>query len=109
MAEPPPDDMGTSNHMADSSASTSEFRDLLPQPPAAPDLDVAPPVQLSTVQPGDSRLKSLSDPAPLSLGRVDDSEPRLRLHGELGRGGMGAVLRGRDAGLGRDVAVKVLR
>jgi serine/threonine-protein kinase len=37
-----------------------------------------------------------------------DPSARLHLHGEIGRGGMGAVLRGRDTELGRDVAVKVL-
>src|SRR5438094_827284 len=33
---------------------------------------------------------------------------RFEVHGEIGRGGMGAVLRGRDPALGRDLAIKVL-
>jgi serine/threonine-protein kinase len=37
-----------------------------------------------------------------------DSTGRLQLHGEIARGGMGAVLKGRDTDLGRDIAVKVL-
>jgi serine/threonine-protein kinase len=37
-----------------------------------------------------------------------DHRARLQLFGEIARGGMGAILRGRDAELGREVAVKVL-
>ena len=37
-----------------------------------------------------------------------DRSARLQLFGEIARGGMGAVLRGRDIDLGRDLAVKVL-
>ena len=33
---------------------------------------------------------------------------RLQLLGEIARGGIGLVLKGRDTGLGRDLAVKVL-
>jgi serine/threonine-protein kinase len=37
-----------------------------------------------------------------------DPAGRLQLHGEIARGGMGAILKGRDTDLGRDIAVKVL-
>jgi len=37
-----------------------------------------------------------------------DRAGRLRLLGEIARGGMGAILKGRDEDLGRDLAVKVL-
>jgi len=37
-----------------------------------------------------------------------DSESRFRLDGEIARGGMGAILKGRDTDLGRDLAIKVL-
>jgi serine/threonine-protein kinase len=49
------------------------------------------------VQPG-------SDAMP-SPGQAGD---RYQLQGEIARGGMGAVMRGRDVDLGRDLAVKVL-
>src|SRR5262249_2282937 len=49
-------------------------------------------------------VKAQSDamPAPEHTGS------RYQLSGEIARGGMGAVLRGRDVDLGRDLAVKVL-
>src|SRR5687767_10757131 len=36
------------------------------------------------------------------------SNSRYQLHGEIARGGMGAILKGRDTDLGRDLAIKVL-
>jgi serine/threonine-protein kinase len=38
-----------------------------------------------------------------------DSSVRYRIDGEIARGGMGAILKGRDPDLNRDVALKVLR
>ncbi len=57
--------------------------------------------------------ESDNDPAaqgPSSSGRADGSGEagRYKLFGEIARGGMGAILRGRDTDLGRDLAVKVL-
>src|SRR5437763_1541658 len=46
--------------------------------------------------------KSAARPPPAEAG------DRYQLFGEIARGGMGAILRGRDVDLGRDVAVKVL-
>ena len=42
------------------------------------------------------------------IGLAHASAGRYRLLGEIARGGMGAVLRGRDPDLGRDLALKVL-
>lgn len=39
---------------------------------------------------------------------VGSSNGRYQLFGEIARGGMGAVLKGRDTDLGRDLAIKVL-
>jgi serine/threonine-protein kinase len=53
-----------------------------------------------------------SDPVVLpgsdALPPRDATGDRYQLFGEIARGGMGAVLRGRDVDLGRDLAVKVL-
>ena len=37
-----------------------------------------------------------------------DSDSRYQLQGEIARGGMGAIIKGRDNDLGRDLAIKVL-
>jgi eukaryotic-like serine/threonine-protein kinase len=39
----------------------------------------------------------------------DGASTRYRIDGEIARGGMGSILKGRDPDLGRDVAIKVLR
>src|SRR4051812_22351455 len=52
----------------------------------------------------DHIVKPKSDAMPMP----EQTGDRYRLDGEIARGGMGAVLRGRDMDLGRDLALKVL-
>jgi serine/threonine-protein kinase len=52
----------------------------------------------------DHVVKPKSDAMPTP----EQAGTRYQLQGEIARGGMGAVLRGRDVDLGRDLAVKVL-
>jgi hypothetical protein len=64
----------------------------------------AAPVQLRgpDTEPADPMVRPLSDAVPA------EAPARLQIHGEIARGGMGAILKGRDTDLGRDLAVKVL-
>jgi hypothetical protein len=50
------------------------------------------------------------EPSPI-MRPVNGDEPtiRYRIDGEITRGGMGSILKGRDPDIGRDVAIKVLR
>ena len=50
----------------------------------------------------------LVQPGSPEMPAAGDRPGRLQLLGEIARGGMGAVLKGRDPNIGRDVAVKVL-
>jgi serine/threonine protein kinase len=50
----------------------------------------------------------LVDPGSPELPPRPGPEARYQFLGEIARGGMGAVLKGRDADLGRDLAIKVL-
>ncbi len=64
-------------------------------------LDLSPPVLRDPyAEPG----RSGDTPKPLGLTMTG----RYQIFGELGRGGMGAVLKGRDPALGRELAIKVL-
>jgi serine/threonine-protein kinase len=68
-----------------------------------------PPVELRDAEadtmPPDQAGPSSEMPAGLDK---PGASSRYQLHGEIARGGMGAVLRGRDMDLNREIAVKVL-
>ncbi len=56
----------------------------------------------------DDRDVAVIEPSSDEMPPPGQGGDRYQLFGEIARGGMGAVLKGRDADLGRDVAVKVL-
>jgi tetratricopeptide (TPR) repeat protein len=62
-----------------------------------------PRVMLRDTAPGE-------EPSPIIRpSNGNETSTRYRIDGEIARGGMGAILRGRDPDIGRDVAIKVLR
>ena len=65
-----------------------------------------PRVHLPDLEAEDSPLV---DPRSPEVSAGDASGGRYQLVGEVARGGIGTVLKGRDVDLGRDVAMKVLR
>ncbi len=70
-------------------------------------LEPIPRHQLRVTEP-DTDRGSVARPGSREVPAPPEPVARLQLLGEIGRGGMGAVLKGRDGDIGRDVAVKVL-
>jgi serine/threonine-protein kinase len=70
-------------------------------------LGSVPRVLLPDTDP-DDRGAAVIKPASGEMPSPNERGERYQLFGEIARGGMGAVLKGRDADLGRDLAVKVL-
>jgi eukaryotic-like serine/threonine-protein kinase len=70
-------------------------------------LGVMPRALVSAIEPGgpDRPVASTGSPG---MTAAPDAEARIHLFGEIARGGMGAILKGRDVALGRDLAVKIL-
>jgi len=65
------------------------------------------PVMLRDTWSGDGQSPTVR-PTSSEMPALHNGPGRLQLFGEIARGGMGAVLKGRDPDLGRDLAVKVL-
>ena len=71
-------------------------------------IDSPPPAPPSTSEQGGTLPEITPSRAALASAPTLVEVPGYRVLGELGRGGMGAVFKGRDPELGRDLAVKVL-
>jgi serine/threonine protein kinase len=70
-------------------------------------IGLIPRVVLPGAIPNDQGMAAIEPSSP-EMPSPDVRGGRYQLFGEIGRGGMGAILKGRDADLCRDLAVKVL-
>src|SRR5581483_2547114 len=70
-----------------------------------PDASTLPPGTVAYSPDADATLPPVPS---IGADAVPPQAGRIELRGELARGGMGAVLRGHDPALNREVAVKVL-
>jgi hypothetical protein len=97
-SDPPGSDRGSNDPTPDRTARPGSVLDLI-----GATTDGVPRVLLRDTADGE-------EPSPI-IRPIGGEEPsiRYRIDGEIARGGMGAILRGRDPDLGRDVAIKVLR
>jgi eukaryotic-like serine/threonine-protein kinase len=75
---------------------------------AAPRSSLAAAQRPVLLREADGDSAHILKPASDALPPPEQTGDRYQLQGEIARGGMGAVLRGRDVDLGRDLAVKVL-
>ncbi len=67
----------------------------------------APPPQIQLLELSDER-EPLVMPHSAEMPHPAQSVGRYQLQGEIARGGMGAIIKGRDVDLGRELAIKVL-
>jgi serine/threonine protein kinase len=88
----------------DGAGPAAEFGGPAEGPRSCLDASQRPALLKQAAGESDHVVKPKSDAMP-APGQTGD---RYQLFGEIARGGMGAVLRGRDVDLGRDLAVKVL-